>query len=62
MVAKREMPLELKGRLKEIMLNMHRQGEGKRVLKTLGIERFIPGRDSEYGPTREMIKAVGERG
>lgn len=47
-------------RLKQVLLNMHRDEEGRRILERMGIERFVPARDSDYDGLREMWRTVGE--
>lgn len=56
-VAQKEMHAELKGRLREVILNMHLDLPGKGVLEIIEIDRFIPGSDSGYRSVREMINA-----
>jgi phosphonate transport system substrate-binding protein len=46
-------------RLKRVLLNMHRDEEGRRILDNMGIERFAQARDSDYDGVRAMWRIVG---
>ncbi|MCD6311281.1 MAG: phosphate/phosphite/phosphonate ABC transporter substrate-binding protein [Elusimicrobia bacterium] len=54
MLAGKSMKPELRGRIKRILLNMHRNDEGKNALKSLKINKFISGKDSDYDFAREI--------
>jgi phosphonate transport system substrate-binding protein len=55
-VAQKGMSVDLKERLKEILLNMHLQEDGKAALRNMGINGFMPGSDLDYTATRKMVK------
>ena len=45
---------KMKEKLKQILLNMHKDEEGKSILKKLYIDRFTAVKDSNYNTIREM--------
>ena len=49
---------ELKKRLRDVFLNMHRDPEGKALLSQAGIERFTEAKDSAYDGVRRMRATV----
>lgn len=49
---------ELKSRLKDILLTMHEDEEGARVLKHLMIDRFVPVDDTYYTPIKDILNLV----
>ncbi len=60
-VASRHLSPELAARVREILLSMHQDPEGRRLLAGLHIERFVPARDDWYQPIRAMLAALGRR-
>ncbi len=55
----------IKEKMKEILVNMHLDEKGKKILSAMLIERFVEGVDSNYDSVREMesfvsIFSVGE--
>ena len=50
--------LFVKEKIKEILLNMHRTAEGKRILSAMNIDRFVEVPDSNYDSIREMERVV----
>jgi len=51
----------LKTRLQKIFLDMGDDTEGRAILFPLGIERFVPGNDSEYGFIRAMNSFISDK-
>ena len=51
----------LKTRLQKIFLDMGDDAEGRAILFPLGIERFVPGNDSEYGFIRAMNSFISDK-
>lgn len=49
-----ELDPELRATLQSILLNMSEDDEGRETLSHLGIDRFLPGDDAEYGFIRSM--------
>jgi len=49
---------ELRKRILDVFLSMHRDPEGKALLGQAGIERFTVGMDSSYDGVRRMRAAV----
>lgn len=45
---------KLKEKVKEILLNMHNDPEGKRILDSIMVDKFIIPKDSDYNSIREM--------
>lgn len=44
--------------LRDLFLGMDQDPEGKRILKQLGVDRFIPGEDRMYDSIRKMLQVV----
>jgi len=54
LVASRHLPGSEKARIRELLLAMHQDPEGKRILAELMIDRFLPPREEWYDSLREM--------
>ncbi len=48
----------LKNKLRILLLNLHNDPKGAKILKKLFIDKFIPADDSSYESIRKMIKAL----
>ncbi len=48
----------LRTRLREILLSMHTDPEGQRILQALGIDRFVAPEESWYEPIRRMYAVL----
>lgn len=48
----------LKKRVQDILLNMHQDPDGMRILAKIFVDRFYVPKDSEYGTIREMEKWI----
>ena len=48
--------------LRELFLKLHEDPAAQRVLRRLGVDRFIPGDDSLYDGIREMLRVVERAG
>jgi phosphonate transport system substrate-binding protein len=46
--------------LRDLFLGMDQDPEGRRILKQLGVDRFIPGEDRMYDSIRKMLRVVEE--
>ncbi len=46
---------ELRNRMEEIFLSMHRNAQGQEVLAEMGIERFVLGKDDDYDFIRDIL-------
>lgn len=57
LVASRHLPQELKNHTRQLLLSMHREPEGKKILNELMIDRFIAPREEWY----ESIRLMGEK-
>lgn len=53
--------VEMKSRLRDILLRMHEDPEGRRALAELRIDRFVEPEESAYDSVGQMIDAVGRR-
>jgi phosphonate transport system substrate-binding protein len=51
---------EMKAQLRDILLNMHQDEEGKAILAKLHIDRFVLPDESAYDSVRRMLEAVGQ--
>lgn len=54
LVASRQLSGAEKGRIRELLLAMHQDQEGRRILAELMIDRFIPPQEEWYDTLREM--------
>ncbi len=54
LVATRGVPQDIRDRLREVLFDMHRDPEGRDILRELMIERFIVPQDAWYEPIRHM--------
>jgi phosphonate transport system substrate-binding protein len=60
-VASRRLPAELKGRIRQALLEMHREPEGQKILKELMIDRFVVPDERWYDTIRRMERALASR-
>jgi phosphonate transport system substrate-binding protein len=61
LVASSGFPAPLKERLREIVLTMHRDPEGRKILAELMIDRFIPPQESWYENLRRMYQFMASQ-
>lgn len=63
-VASSNMPPALVGKLRDIMLTMHRDPQGREALQavTAGINALVPVQDSDYDALRAVLKKLYELG
>ncbi len=54
LVVRRSVPQELRAELKNLLLNMHKDGEGKQALAATPVARFVAVEDRQYDPIREV--------
>jgi len=55
-------PEALKARLREVLLAMHGDPEGRAILADGLIDRFVPVRDADYDPIRTMVHRADAAG
>ena len=60
LVAKKDLPQEVKEHLKKILLNMHLDEEGRTVLKVMKLESFSKKKNADYNLDSEMLKVADE--
>lgn len=60
LVASRYVPADLKERVREIVLAMHEDPEGRQILRNLSIDRFIAPREEWYDSIRQLERRVAE--
>lgn len=58
MVARAGLPSELKNKLRAVFLDMHKDAEGRRVLRTLSVERFAAPPPGLYSSAEELFAKV----
>lgn len=58
-VVSRRMDPELKSALIQLILTMHEDPEGHRILSALSIDRFTAPESQWYDPVREMLQRIG---
>ncbi|RME85502.1 MAG: phosphate/phosphite/phosphonate ABC transporter substrate-binding protein [Caldilineae bacterium] len=54
-----DLPPKQKVRLRELLLSMHEDVEGRVILSELGIDRFVPISDDAYQAIRKLISETG---
>ncbi len=59
LAVRRNLQPPVKAKLREVLLNMHNDEEGRNVLKTFGAIGFIEAKDEEYGPVVSYAKHLG---
>lgn len=60
-VAAPHLSLEMRLKIREILLNMYKDQEGRKILKDLNLDKFMPIEDKEYDFIRKMAKKVDSR-
>jgi phosphonate transport system substrate-binding protein len=50
----------LRGKVKEVFLNMHTDPEGKAILDGIMVDKFIVPKDADYNSVREMNDWIGK--
>lgn len=58
-VASPRLDPELKNTVRTVLLEMHRDPEGRAVLASLGVDRFVTLPDAAYDPVRKLAEAAG---
>ncbi len=56
---RRDLDDALKKRIKEILLSMHEEAEGKEILEFFGATRFIPTAEEDYGVVFQFAEKIG---
>lgn len=56
---RKDLPEELAERLKRILLNMHKDPEGQKVLEVMEVKQFVIAGTSEFEPVRSMARKAG---
>jgi phosphonate transport system substrate-binding protein len=62
LVASRHLPDEVRAAVRETVLSMHADAEGRAALATGHVERFVPVTDGDYDDIRSMLRAVEDAG
>lgn len=60
LVVRKETDPALKSRIKNILLNMHTDPEGKAILDGMMVDKFIVPKDSDYNTVRDMADWVAK--
>jgi phosphonate transport system substrate-binding protein len=55
------LPADTKQKLKNILLDMHKDEKGREILKGMMIDRFVEGSDNDYDSIREMKAFIKSR-
>jgi len=58
-VASRSLPAETKDEVRKLLLSIHEEAEGRRILEGLMIDRFVEPDDRWYDSIREMLVGLG---
>lgn len=59
LAVRKDLDGSLKKKLKEVLLDMHNDPEGKKVLSRFGARRFIATTDGDYAPVLTYAKEIG---
>lgn len=59
MVAGPNLDPALRDAFRQALVTMHEDEEGRKILQALDIERFVPQRDEDYAPVRELALKAG---
>jgi len=59
LAVRKDLPSPLKTKLKEVLLNMQNDPDGKNVLNRFGAQKFIETTDKDYGPVFAYAKELG---
>ncbi|MEJ2182224.1 MAG: phosphate/phosphite/phosphonate ABC transporter substrate-binding protein [Nitrospirota bacterium] len=54
-----DLPEEFILRLTEVLLSMHEDEEGRKVLKQMGAVKFVPAREEDFQPVRRLAEKAG---
>jgi phosphonate transport system substrate-binding protein len=54
-----DLPPEFKEKLRKTLLSMHEDPEGKKVLKEMEAQRFVPAEKKDFVPVRELAAKAG---
>lgn len=52
---------DLKARLKSVLYRMHENADGRRILRSIGVEKFAPIEDPAYDSIRQMLAEIGRQ-
>ena len=58
LAVRKDLDASVRNRLKEILLNMHDDPDGQKVLKEFGAKRFITTEDKDYAGVYNYIEAI----
>lgn len=58
-VASPDLDPAVRDALKDALLTMHENEEGKKILRALAVERFVAQRNEDYEPVRELARKAG---
>jgi len=61
LVASKNLPVESKERIREILFSMHHDPEGKKILSGLMIDRFIAPQEGWYENLRQMYQQINKQ-
>src|SRR5262249_38280143 len=61
-VVSRSLPEDVKRRLRDSMLGMHRDGDGRGILRAGLIERFVSVAAADYAPIRALVRRAQTAG
>jgi phosphonate transport system substrate-binding protein len=59
LAVRKDLDSAVKARIKEILLGMHTEPDGKKVLKTFGAKRFLETADNDYSAVHKYIREIG---
>ncbi len=56
LVARDDMPPDLVAHIRDLLLDMRNNDEGRALLATIAVSRFVPADDATYQPTRDYVR------
>lgn len=60
-VVRKDTPEDLKRKIKQVLLNMQADNQGREILKKLRIEKFVDIRERDYDDVLQLYKSVEDR-
>ncbi|MCK5505608.1 MAG: PhnD/SsuA/transferrin family substrate-binding protein, partial [Thermodesulfovibrionia bacterium] len=58
LAVRKDLDVSVKSKLKETLLNMHNDPDGKTVLEKFGAQRFIETKDNDYHGVYDYVKTI----
>ncbi|MFC1549314.1 phosphate/phosphite/phosphonate ABC transporter substrate-binding protein [Nitrospirota bacterium] len=56
---RKDLPIQLKLKMQQVLLDMEKDPEGRKILEHYGASRFIDAKSSDFYPIRKMARQIG---